>query len=364
MEYSGISPKGPLQGTLPDTIGPQLHLTDGTDLPLFDPISELRMRHQGGGTVTFEFIGDLWEMEDQRNWSDQSFKSVSTPASLGYYHEARPGHRFHQKLVIDATGFAAWSHPAADAVLVGPASATVVPAIGISCSRPNEALSAAALELFALMRPAHVRCDVDLSAEAEQAIAVAADRGAQVRAKLELAVFVAESQARSDELARLSRIVAEIRPIVARILLFSKDREVTSTETAAKGVEELSLFPEIPVVIGSDANFNELNRNRPEQTPASGLVWSMNPQVHASDELSLVENLEGQGETVRTARSFAPGLSLHVSPLTLRPRYNAVSTTGKAFEPEGLPWNTDPRSEPFRSRLDTGKRCGTCQSGN
>ena len=71
--------------------GPQIHLDDGTDLPLFEPVSDLDIAHVSGGVVRFDFSGDLWEMEDQRNWTDASYKSASTPAKLGYHHEATAG---------------------------------------------------------------------------------------------------------------------------------------------------------------------------------------------------------------------------------------------------------------------------------
>jgi hypothetical protein len=114
-------------------------------------------------------------------------------------------------------------------------------------------------------------------------------------------------------------------------------------EVAVKVAPELESLVGAPVAIGTNANFNELNRHRPDPGTASALVWSMNPQVHAFDELSLVENLPAQSETVLTARSFAPGATLHVSPVTLRPRFNAVATTGDDHIRGGVPWNTDPR---------------------
>ena len=105
--YRGSTPAGPVAGNLPDAIGPQIHLDDGTDLPLFEPVSELEITHACGGVVRFGFSGDLWEMEDQRNWTDASYKSASTPASLGYHHEATVGQRFDQAVVIRAAGFPA-----------------------------------------------------------------------------------------------------------------------------------------------------------------------------------------------------------------------------------------------------------------
>ena len=225
---------------------------------------------------------------------------------------------------------------------VGSPSSAVVPAIGVSCTSPAESLSSAARDLFGLVRPAHVRFDVDLDKDAEELAATAATLASDLQTKLELAAFVPDGEGRVDALVRLGAVVARIRPLLDRVLLFSKQREATSPEMAVSGALELGQFPGLPLVIGSDTKFNELNRNRP-QGSVTGLVWSMNPQVHASDELSLVENLQAQAETVRTARSFAPGASLHVSPVTLRPRFNAVASTDEEFKPGGLPWNTDAR---------------------
>ena len=37
-----------------------------------------------GGEVTISFTGDLFEMEDQRNWTDASYKTYSTPLRIPY----------------------------------------------------------------------------------------------------------------------------------------------------------------------------------------------------------------------------------------------------------------------------------------
>jgi hypothetical protein len=130
--YLGITPDGPAAGQLPDAIGPQIHLDDGTDLPLFEPVKDLTISHASGGQVRFCFSGDLWEMEDQRNWTDASYKSASTPASLGYHHEASAGQVFDQSVEIRAAGF-----PPADrsAAADGPASVIVGTAASTLSSR-------------------------------------------------------------------------------------------------------------------------------------------------------------------------------------------------------------------------------------
>jgi hypothetical protein len=342
--YVGLSPSGPVAGTLPYTIGPQVHLDDGTDLPLFEPVSQLGLTHSSAGVVSFDFVGDLFEMEDQRNWADASFKTSSTPAYLGYRHEATKGQRFVQSVTIRASDFAPRKAVTADQVQLGAAGPTEVPPIGISCALPPRPLSATARDVLQLVGPAHLRVDLDLATPIADTLTAAAQRAHDLGARLEPAVFVPTGQTNRDAaLIRLAELLSELSPPPARILVYSSGEESTLAGDLALAVRHLGSLEQVPLVIGTNANFNELNRNRPAGGPESGLVWPINPQVHAFDELSLVENLQAQPETVTTARSFSHDRTFHVSPVTLRPRFNAVATTDSGFAVDGLPWNTDPR---------------------
>ncbi|MGH3411271.1 MAG: hypothetical protein ACRDRJ_53540, partial [Streptosporangiaceae bacterium] len=163
--YRGTAPGGPVDGTLPDAIGPQVHLDDGTDLPLFEPVSDLAVTHESGGVVRFEFSGDLWEMEDQRNWTDASYKSASTPASLGYHHEAVAGDQLDQQVIIRAAGFplaAAQAGPVTDRVTisVGEADGPEFPPVGLRCADPAAGWSDRARAVLRAIGPAHLRADV------------------------------------------------------------------------------------------------------------------------------------------------------------------------------------------------------------
>ena len=96
--------------------------------------------------------------------------------------------------------------------------------------------------------------------------------------------------------------------------------------------------------VGSNAYFAELNRNRPETADVDAIVYPITPQVHASDETSMMENLEAQAVTVQTARSWAGQRQLVVSPVTLKPRFNANATEPESVNtPRELPVSVDPR---------------------
>ena len=92
------------------------------------------------------------------------------------------------------------------------------------------------------------------------------------------------------------------------------------TRRARVALRRRQLEPPGPVVGGTDLWFAELNRDRPDMSAMDGLVYSITPQVHTFDEASIAQSLEAQPETVKTATTFAGGLPVVVSPVTLRPR--------------------------------------------
>jgi hypothetical protein len=102
-------------------------------------------------------------------------------------------------------------------------------------------------------------------------------------------------------------------------------------------------LPNLRVGGGTDAYFAELNRNRPT-TRLALVAYSVNPQVHAFDNRTLVESLEAQGATVESARSFLGEMPIAVTPVTLKPRYNPNATGAEPpVRPDELPPQVDVR---------------------
>jgi D-apionolactonase len=73
---------------------------------------------------------------------------------------------------------------------------------------------------------------------------------------------------------------------------------------------------------GTNLYFTEINRERPPLDALKLFCYSINPQVHAVDDLSLIENLAAQAETVRSARHFAGALPIALTPDMPKPRFN------------------------------------------
>ena len=78
------------------------------------------------------------------------------------------------------------------------------------------------------------------------------------------------------------------------------------------------------IKIGSGTNvlFTDLNRSTPSFEDMGIVCYSINPQVHAFDNLSLIETLSAQPETIKSARRFSNNKLIAVTPITLKMRFN------------------------------------------
>jgi len=347
--YHGRSPKGAVEGTLPVSIGPQL-FERGVYLPLFPSVSELEVTLASGLTLKMVFEGDLFEMEDQRNWTDASFKTYCTPQELGYPFDAQEGQQFWQRVTLEVDGAQAGGRasggPRADQldahrVTLDPQRSLPLPPLGLSLPREVNEHSEAETALLLQAAPRHVRVDLNLSSDGWVERARAAGRVASsLGSQLEVAVF-------AREMGQLDQLVAEISALpVVRLLVFKLGAE-TSAVSMTAGARKLCADNGLKVAVfgGTDLWFAEVNRDRPDMRAMDGLVYSITPQVHTFDEASIAQSLEAQPETVETAATFAAGKPILVSPVTLRPRdpLDGDSSDLQSVDTDTVPFSVDPR---------------------
>ncbi len=303
-----------------------------------------------------EFEGDTFEMEDQRNWTDASFKTYCTPLALPFPVEVRAGTRIHQAVTLRLSGKIANGGEAGIEVgsplsegltLTIPHSPTTpLPPIGLGVASHGEPLREREASMLRQLQLAHLRADLRL-AEPNWHLKLdqAASEAGQLGARLELAVHLPR---RGDfDVEATARTLRRHAARLARVLALREGEPATSTETMLL-VRRLLRGISVPVGSGSDCNFCELNREqalgRLALKEADFLFWSINPQVHATDHLSIMETLEAQAATVRSARAIGGRLPLVVSPVTLKQRFNPVATAAaKPHSPDELPPEVDAR---------------------
>ena len=116
-------------------------------------------------------------------------------------------------------------------------------------------------------------------------------------------------------------------PPVDRVLVINGDsRTGTPTEVtrpALVGLARDGLGAVCQVFAGgTEIYFTDVNRSRPDLSGWDGLCFSITPQIHAFTDTDVVENLDAQGENVRSARAIAGEKPVIVSPITMRRRVN------------------------------------------
>jgi hypothetical protein len=339
----GVTPDGPIVDAFSVDVAPQL-VADETEVPIFPPVERLTVDLTDEVTVRFDFEGDTFEFEDQRNWTDASFKSQSYPPRRGGFNTIRHGEHVWQKVTITPSGP---PPPARDEsgqvhITLGSRIDKPLPPLGFGVSSDDRGLSQEEAKLLAALLPDHVRVDLRLGDPAcAAALAKAIETADALSCGLELALHLDDDA--DHQLQELSARLDGIR--VDRVLVFHASELATDPRWVALARDRMrGVAPDALFAGGTNANFCELNRFRPAGTPEDGIVYSINPQIHAFDELSLTENIAGQAETVQTARAYGGGRPVVVSPVTLKQRFNAVATSAASEPAPGeLPPQVDPR---------------------
>ncbi len=288
------------------------------------PIQDIRaITHEAAPGVSAElrFSGDVFEMEDQRNWTDMSFKTYCTPLALPMPVRVREGTRITQSVTLTLNGSpTAPASPRASEIEITLGEALgPLPEIGLGTASHGQRPTERERERLRALNLSHLRVDLKLrDTDMADTLASAASEAGLLGVPLEAALFGHDLHA---EIPALAQAIHQFKPSLRRWLLYEAGRKSTSEAFAQRTRPYLSaLARDIPLYGGTNENFTELNRERPPTAALDGVCYSINPQVHAFDDTSLVENLEAQAQTVASARAFCGGLPIAVSPVTLKPR--------------------------------------------
>lgn len=305
-------------GTLPVDIAAQ-PFVDGCYTPAVPPFDELELDIAPGVVLRFTFEGDQFELEDQRNWTDATFKTYSTPLRLGGPHRLEAGQRLRQRLTIAtraaaASGVGARTHASGPRQPVGlritRAAGSAMPPLGAVAAR-----GAPLPATYDDLGLAHVRVELDLEA-GEQA--PPAGLALPAGTELELAVWTSVATApRAVDAVRTAAAVAR----VARVIVLDADADVLDPDVAGAvrhALREAGL--ELPLGGGSDYWFAEVHRSPHDLAQLDFLAFSITPQLHTFDDESIFETVAIQPEVVATSRTRVASGHVAISPLTLVPR--------------------------------------------
>lgn len=318
------------------------------------PAGEIRaISHEviPGLRAEVRFEGDIFEMEDQRNWTDASYKTYCTPLRLPYPVEVKKGTRISQSVTLHLKGDLPKDVPqrktASDieplTLTLAASPSSQLPRIGLSVASHNQALSEKEIARLRALNLAHLRVDLNLAQPDHlSTLRRAAAEADALGVSIEAALILSDNAAK--ELKLLDAALNEIKPQISTWLIFHAGGKVTGGEWIKTARSYLSAYaPSARFGAGTNAYFTEINREHPPIEALDLVNYSINPQVHAFDNDSLVETFEALPMIVASARQFAGSLPISVSPVTLKPRFNPYTTGAEIVLPGALPSPVDVR---------------------
>ena len=301
------------------------------------PIMNIRaLTHEvaPGLKVTCTMLGDTFEMEDQRNWIDASYKTCVRPLGLPHPFILKAGETIEQAVELRFEGTA--PAPAGGAgdgtpevsVTVG-AEAGRVPQIAMGLEWHSTDAAAARAEQLAGLGPAYLSCYFDARHAGPEAMqgfrAIAEAMGWQLA--LEAVVpGIDNPEADLRSIADMASAAGARFGSVALSPAGDLDFVIPGTvfdDTSPYGAlyaAAREAFPGSVIGGGNFMYFTELNRKPP---PADGLDFVTHPTcaiVHAAGDRSVTETVETLPYIIRSVRSLFEGKPYCLGPVAIGTR--------------------------------------------
>jgi hypothetical protein len=296
-----------------------------------------------------------FEMEDQRNWSDASFKTYVASLLDPWPYVLPAGRPMSQRVVVQAHG-----EPAATATATARDVAPVLVRFGepVGASMPHIGIGippglarARAQEIEALRDldaswwVAELELELDDPRWSSDLAALAAHRrGTRARVQLDIvapdALDPEQAAALAASAADRSHLVVDAIRFLPASLLKSyqpSDRWPVVFPPDAYAHAARARFPTAQIGGGMFTCFTELNRARPSGDGLDFIGYATCPIVHAADDASVMQTLETLPHIVQSAKALWPARNYRLGPSAIGMRRN--------------PYGEAPAANPHRGRV-------------
>ena len=306
--------------------------------PFYD-IAAMRHRVSPSVWLTCAFEGaDPWETEDQRNWTDASYKTYYRPLALPYPYTLAAGEKLRQVATLTIEGgSAAVATGAGDdggavEIALGGATGARMPEIGLGVAASERDHLDHGLDLLKVLGPGHLVGECDpRDPNAAEALSATRELAEALDAEVVLEIVVPCERPVADELTAAAEIAdraglkpAAIVPEQLRLLSFTLEK------IPALGIPDFdevygaarAAFPGVRLGGGVFTNFTELNRNCAEPELFDFLTHATCAVVHEPDDRSVMETLQTLPDIVASAKAWAGGKPYRIAPSAIGMRFN------------------------------------------
>ncbi|HZZ60094.1 MAG TPA: hypothetical protein VFE63_02840 [Roseiarcus sp.] len=302
------------------------------------PVFNIRaLAHEAapGLWATCRMDGDAFEMEDQRNWTDASYKTYVRPLALPWGYTLAKGSRHEQSVRLSFSG-----HVDADSkearseatISLGADLSIRMPDLGVALPAEETETTLTAIESLRSMHPRFLVCSVDLRDGLGLARLDAYRKASEaVSAPVVLEIVIPDEQ---DAAIALAPVAAAARKAGLNLdsVVVSSAADVKSWQPGATrpekpAVEEIAkaaraAFPGVRLGGGMLSTFTELNRKRPKPELVDYVTHTTCSIVHAADDHSVMETLETIPAIIASTRAMIGETPYRIGPSAIAARSN------------------------------------------
>ena len=252
-----------------------------------------------GMAVECRMEGDTFEMEDQRNWTDASYKTYVRPLALPWPYTLASGATLDQSVTLTVSGDPSHRTAGETGVLVEVgAEQGLTPDLGVGLDPDDVPAALANTERLRSVGVAHIICLYDpRRGHGRETLASAVEVARKLGATPWLEAVVASVEGFEAEIAALGQTVAALgSPFPVVLVSPASDLKCTlpgSPWPPCPPAVELyratrRAFPGASVGGGMFSYFTELNRKRPPLPELDFVSFTTSALVHAGDDRSVV----------------------------------------------------------------------------
>jgi hypothetical protein len=308
---------------------------------LIDPVQPMRdlraLTHEflPGLKVTCRMEGDTFEMEDQRNWTDASYKTYVRPLALPWPYSIAKEEALNQKVTLSVAGSATniGSKEKVVRLTIGePIGSSSMPPLGIGLHPKDAEATEQNASAIKTAAPAHLVCHYDPRfGHGPNDLKRMAELGKKIGTDLWLEFVIPSVEHFENDIHGAGRAVADLgNPFSTVMVSPAPDLKCTlpgspwppcpPLEACYQAAREA--FPRARLGGGMFSFFTELNRKRPPLGLLDFVTFTTVAIFHAGDDRSAMEGLESLTYLAKTVRSFIEDKPYHVGPSAIGLRMN------------------------------------------
>ncbi len=267
--------------------------------------------------VNIKFEGILFEMEDQRNWGDASYKIYSGSLLDPFPYLEKEGSNFSQTIKIDVINKKQRSFPSKNIVKIDHTTSYKFPKIGIKIDSliiPDDNLINNFDYYYYL---------IDFTKDFTNVTS-------RSQKKIFLVALVDHTNDPDGELTKIYNFIIENKVNLDKILICPK--------IYLNSFQPAGVWPEVPelneyykiakkkfsnsqIVSGMVTNFTELNRKRP-RIFYDLVSFSFTPIVHDSSDFGVLNTPETIPYILKTLKNFSNSSDVHIGPISIGMHFN------------------------------------------